>query len=1464
MQSRGFLYALGAGARKSLVLLWTAVLLCSLLLQYAVIAAPPTALAALPAGGIELDGNTVSNGGTDWNQVYNNADAFFDQDPASSTSDDIFKAGGSKDNNDISEWLWTGQQPQQKDDIVNAYAFPYKAANGDLIAYFGQDRLVSNGDAVVGFWFFKDDVHKTNTASNGGFLFSGVHKVGDIFVLADYSNGGATGNIAVYKWVGSGGDTEGVLDCEFDTYANTTCPSAADQAEAETNSGGAIDAAWRAGIPEHAFFEGGVNLTALGLDSGCFSSFLAESRSSTSFDSTASDIVLGQFSFCQPPTIVTHVQQGGQNVDTINKGESVVDVATLTGDKGTVTGSVEFFTCFSAGSAPDCSTGGTSQGTKTLSGGSATSDAFTPANVGYYCFRVEYTPPAGSKYLASSHTNQTTECFQVIPAEIDLTKTADDASVYAGQPIGFTLTITSKGPGSAFGVKVSDTLPTNSGLDWSIDAAGTTGTWALAGGVLSFGGASGVTMAKNASFHVHITSPTTPATCGKVDNTGNATTTNDGSDSASASITVNCPDVKVTKTPDGGTINAGDTATFSIKVENIGTGVAKNVTLSDNLPGNAQVHWTESEADCSISGADGAQVLSCTVGDLAPGASKTYTVSADLAGKTFCGKLDNSATAVADNEAAADTANNTDTGDITVLCASIDIEKVADAPSVSAGDVIGFTITVTSGGPGTAKGVQVTDTLPTDAGTSWSIDGGTAQAQCGIVAGVLSCNLGDLASGQVRTVHITSPTTKATVADSPVVNTAYVTTTNDGSDNDTDQVVVLGASIDIEKVADDASVSAGDKIGFLITVTSGGPGTAKGVQVSDPLPADAGTSWSIDGGTAAGSCQIAAGSLTCDLGDLASGQVRTVHISSPTTKATVADSPVVNTAHVTTTNDGSDDDTDQVVVKGPDIVVDQNADNSPISAGDKAGFSITVSNTGDGIARDVTLTDTLPSGIAWTTQSAGCSITANVLTCSFGDLGPGGIVMVKVSGETDVADCGTLRNTASAGATNEPDDRLDNNVDSASIVVNCPAVAITKTPVDPEVNATDQIAFDVVVTNTGDGNAFNVTVSDPLPTDAGLAWSIDAAHSDAGWSIQGGALQYGPATLASKASVKVRIVSPTTPATCPSVHNEAFLTYTGGTGHDTGDILVDCPDVVISKTADNSPILAGQTASFTISAWNQGDGTAYDVVISDELPAGVDWQVSDTEACSISEGVLTCQVGDLAPDAEPFTVTLSGATDPESCADIPNQATVSAANEPQDATGNNQDGDTVDVQCASISLVKTAGDAADGAILTIPVPGTVTFTYVVTNTGTTDLEGIHLVDDNATPANTADDITIICPQTSLEAGESMTCTADIPVTGTGITRTNVATVTAHPVLDEESTVSATDDAVVKVPAPVITPRPTPRITPPPTSTLDEGTQSSGGTGLLLVLLGIAGLTLVLGYAMPAPAKARSRRRNRRS
>src|SRR5260370_311647 len=98
-------------------------------------------------------------------------------------------------------------------------------------------------------------------------------------------------------------------------------------------------------------------------------------------------------------------------------------------------------------------------------------------------------------------------------ASVTITKVADQGTVNAGDTIGYAVTVTNTGAGTAHNVTVSDTLPSNSGLSWSIDAGATTGSWTITTGGLHFGP---VDLAPSASFHVHITSPTTSATCGTV------------------------------------------------------------------------------------------------------------------------------------------------------------------------------------------------------------------------------------------------------------------------------------------------------------------------------------------------------------------------------------------------------------------------------------------------------------------------------------------------------------------------------------------------------------------------------------------------------------------------------------------------------------------------------------------------------------------------------------------------------------------------------------------------------------------------------------------------------------------------------------------------------------------------------------------------------------------------------------
>jgi uncharacterized repeat protein (TIGR01451 family) len=199
---------------------------------------------------------------------------------------------------------------------------------------------------------------------------------------------------------------------------------------------------------------------------------------------------------------------------------------------------------------------------------------------------------------------------------------------------------------------------------------------------------------------------------------------------------------------------------------------------------------------------------------------------------------------------------------------------------------------------------------------TWSIDTQSNAGLCSVNASApqtLSCGPTDLAAGGSFSVHITATTSKTECTSYD--NTATVTTTNDGSGSAEALITCHPAHVMITKTADAATVTAGNNIGFTLTVTNSGTGVAHGVVVTDTLPTNPGTSWTVNGGTAAGTCSIAAGVLTCTIGDLAVSASATVHITSPTTTATCG--TVNNTGTVTSSNDGGNSSTASVTVTCP-------------------------------------------------------------------------------------------------------------------------------------------------------------------------------------------------------------------------------------------------------------------------------------------------------------------------------------------------------------------------------------------------------------------------------------------------------------------------------------------------------------------------------------------------------------------
>ena len=182
-------------------------------------------------------------------------------------------------------------------------------------------------------------------------------------------------------------------------------------------------------------------------------------------------------------------------------------------------------------------------------------------------------------------------------------------------------------------------------------------------GTLACGGPT-TTLSFGHSLKVHVTSPTTKATCGTVDNTASVVTSNDGTARASASVEVLCAEIALTKTADHTPVLIGEQIGYTIAATNNGAGTARDVTMTDPLPSTPGTSWRIASASpgwkCAI--ASGNLTCGGTGTSLAPGDSLSVHVTSASTGN-ICGTVDNTATVATSNDGTA-TASAT----ITVLC----------------------------------------------------------------------------------------------------------------------------------------------------------------------------------------------------------------------------------------------------------------------------------------------------------------------------------------------------------------------------------------------------------------------------------------------------------------------------------------------------------------------------------------------------------------------------------------------------------------------------------------------------------------------------------------------------------------------------------------------------------------------------------------------------------------------------
>ena len=526
-------------------------------------------------------------------------------------------------------------------------------------------------------------------------------------------------------------------------------------------------------------------------------------------------------------------------------------------------------------------------------------------------------------------------------ADLWIHKASSPATVVAGQPLTYTLTVHNAGPDTATNVVVKDQLGNllaSEGLKSMAITSGGTGTctkptqsgWVNAECTIA-------SLAKNGTAVITLVVvptntqltdlPRSNTATVKSSDVGDPVPGNNGSNTVTNVITPTV-DLTVTKTVTPNPVRVGEPLTYVITAVNKGPSAAGNVQISDTMPANmAFVSATPNGGGtCTTPAVDATSgTVECTWSQLGSGSQQTANITLRPLPAAVGTTISNTVHVSTDSPET-DKSNNSATATAEVIAAQLDIlvKKVDSVDPLPLGAETEYTITVSNVGPSYGSNLVVVDTFPGSTaptalfsyqgGLRTSVPGTCTEPAVGAVTGTLECHFPSIAPGTAGDITIqykmraesivTSGAYSGTQSNavSVKVDEAETESANNATVEDTTtRRDAIGTDLGITKTADLATAKAGDTVVYTLAVTNHGPLDSTGAQVIDTLPAG------VSFVSASAGCNALNGVVSCGLGTLANGASTsftiTVQLNDPYDGA----SPLANTAQVDAPGDTDPD-----------------------------------------------------------------------------------------------------------------------------------------------------------------------------------------------------------------------------------------------------------------------------------------------------------------------------------------------------------------------------------------------------------------------------------------------------------------------------------------------------------------------------------------------------------------------------
>jgi uncharacterized repeat protein (TIGR01451 family) len=1008
-------------------------------------------------------------------------------------------------------------------------------------------------------------------------------------------------------------------------------------------------------------------------------------------------------------------------------------------------------------------------------------------------------------------------------ADVSISKTFSPATITAGQPGTYVLTVANVGPSDAIGVAISDPLPV--GVASASLGAGAPSGCSILTAPLRLA-CSGLTVAagSSADITINIVSSGTLG-AGDLDNTATFTAGTTDPDSANNAASVspvatNSADVDLTKTVSAGPHVAGAATvhTWTITAANAGPSTAVGVVLSDAIPAGVTVTGVTPSPACAVS----TGLLTCAPVNIVSGGSTTVTVSFTIDPDSAAGPIVNSATSSATTPDPGIDNNTAQVAFTVERDTTVSITKTADPPIAVAGESVVWTIAGTVAGPSTAEAASVSDTVPEGfavTAATLSINGG-ATTPCTVAGRLVSCGLGTRAPADTFEILIAADIDPA-LADGGYTNTAHFSTITPGGSASVDGPVTIGRSSPIRVTKTSIGTGpflAGEPLDFTVTVTNPGPSTAENVTFVERSPLGYVVS-ALE--PSQGACP---GIASCDLGTIPVGGAVTITVRG----AVAPDAPagtITNAVDVS-----ADDVAAPVTATGSAIVIRQAALRfskaaAPVvvTAGEAITYTLTLVNDGPSTAENVVVTESLPPG--FTPGSAVASSGSYVApTWTIPVLAPGSTATLAIPGVVDSAYTGPDLTNAATLTSDTPNSGDTQAAVTTPVLVDADVI-VTKTTATTPIVAGGAVSWTITVANLGSSDARDVVVTDQLPIVIVPGTETITVSPPTAATCSAATVSCDFGTIVSGAPVATITVSgtlaPDTPDGFSLVNAVSATTSTPetnavNTATSVGTVTT-VANLVITKRVITDPLVAGAPATYEITVTNPGPSDALDVQIIDTPPASMIGAAATSPGATC--GGLTCDVSTLAAGST-VIVTVSGVLD-ASIVDATNLTNLAEVTSPTDPGSGSRTVTTTNpvTTSADLEVVKV--------VTTPPVAGEgVVWTVTVTNRGPSDAQDVVITETAPTTQITGITYTPtigtctaigVCTIDPLPAGRSVTITVTgrVPAglaDGTLITNAVSATTsTADPDLaDNEASIDTTvtalaDLAITKVGPSSVTP-----------------------------------------------------------